>query len=179
MAERRMLSKKIVESDAFLDMPLSAQALYMHLNMAADDDGFISAPKRIQRSCGAKPSDLKALIDKRFILAFDSGVVVIKHWLVHNNIRKDRRQATEYVDEARTLGIKETGAYTLDDNQMTTKWQPNDNQVTDILRANDGIGKDRLGKDSNIYNNTHTRARARGGFPQREYSEETLRRLTK
>ena len=79
MAEKRMFTKKIVDSDAFLDMPLSTQALYFHLNMQADDDGFVNNPKKIQRVIGASADDLKLLIAKRFVLGFESGIIVVKH----------------------------------------------------------------------------------------------------
>ena len=96
MAERRMFAKTIIDSDAFLDMPLSAQALYFHLSMRADDDGFINNPKKIQRVIGGSDDDLKLLIAKRFLLPFESGVVVIKHWKIHNFIRTDRYKPTVY-----------------------------------------------------------------------------------
>lgn len=99
MAERRMFSKKIIDSDAFLDMPLTTQALYFHLSMRADDDGFVSNPKRIRTMVGASEDDLKLLIAKRFVLTFDSGVVVIKHWRIHNYINPDRYIPTTYVEE--------------------------------------------------------------------------------
>ena len=115
MAERRMFAKTIIDSDAFLDMPLSAQALYFHLSMRADDEGFINNPKKIQRMIGALDDDLKLLIAKRFIIPFDSGVVVIKHWRIHNYIRADRLIETNYQDEKAQLSVKENGAYTLID----------------------------------------------------------------
>ena len=113
MSEKRMFAKQITESDAFLDMPLSAQALYMHLGMNADDDGFINAPKRIQRTIGASEDDLKLLIAKAFIIPFETGVVVIKHWLINNYIRSDRKKDTAYPEEMSQLIIKENGSYTL------------------------------------------------------------------
>lgn len=125
MAERRMFSAKIIDSDAFLDMPLSTQSLYFHLNMRADDDGFVNNPKKIQRMIGASDDDLKMLLAKRFILGFESGVVVIKHWRMHNLLRKDRYNPTQYVDEFKTLTLKKNGAYT----DVATTWQPNDNQM--------------------------------------------------
>lgn len=112
MAERRMFAKTIVDSDAFLDMPLSAQALYFHLSMRADDDGFINNPKKIQRMIGASDDDCKLLIMKRFIIAFESGVIVIKHWRIHNYIQKDRYKETLYTEEKRQLAIDEKNAYT-------------------------------------------------------------------
>ena len=128
MAERRMFSTKIVDSDAFLDMPLSAQALYFHLNMRADDDGFVNNPKKIQRMVGASDDDLKLLIAKRFLLAFDSGVVVVKHWLMHNLIRKDRYHPTQYQEEYRTLYLKDNHAYTDHNDGLATTWQPHGNR---------------------------------------------------
>ena len=112
MAERRMFAKTIIDSDAFLDMPLSAQALYFHLSMRADDEGFVNNPKRIQRMIGASDDDLKLLIMKRFILAFDSGVIVIKHWRIHNYIAKDRFTPTVYKEERGELQLDEKNAYT-------------------------------------------------------------------
>jgi len=113
MAERRMFAKTIIDSDAFLDMPLSAQALYFHLSMRADDEGFINNPKKIQRMAGASDDDLKLLIAKNFIIPFESGIVVIKHWRIHNYIRADRLVATKYQEERGQLEVKENGSYTL------------------------------------------------------------------
>lgn len=112
MAERRMFSKQIIDSDAFMDMPLSTQALYFHLSMRADDDGFVNNPKKIQRMVGASEDDAKLLIAKRFILTFDSGVIVIKHWRIHNYIQKDRYTPTTYTEEKAQLTVKEDKAYT-------------------------------------------------------------------
>lgn len=112
MAERRMFAKTIIDSDAFLDMPLSAQALYFHLSMRADDDGFINNPKKIQRMVGASDDDCKLLMMKRFIIAFESGVVVIKHWKIHNYIQKDRYKPTIYQEEMSLLELKGNKSYT-------------------------------------------------------------------
>lgn len=112
MAERRMFAKTIIDSDAFLDMPLSAQALYFHLSMRADDDGFINNPKKIQRTVGASDDDCKLLIMKRFIITFESGVIVIKHWKIHNYIQKDRYKPTIYQEEKSQLYEKDNKAYT-------------------------------------------------------------------
>ena len=112
MAERRMFAKSIIDSDAFLDMPLSTQALYFHLSMRADDDGFINNPKRVQRVVGGSDDDIKLLVAKRFIIPFDSGVVVIKHWKIHNYIQKDRYKPTTYIEEKSTLSVKQNGSYT-------------------------------------------------------------------
>jgi hypothetical protein len=108
-----MFAKTIVDSDAFLDMPLSAQALYFHLSIRADDDGFVNNPKKIQRVINASDDDLKLLIAKRFIIVFESGVIVIKHWKIHNYIQKDRYKETVYREEKNLLEIKKNGAYTI------------------------------------------------------------------
>ena len=112
MAERRMFAKAIIDSDAFLDMPLTAQALYFHLSMRADDDGFINNPKKIQRMIGSADDDLRLLLAKRFLIAFESGVVVIKHWKIHNYIRNDRYKPTIYKEEKAQLIEKENKSYT-------------------------------------------------------------------
>ena len=120
MAERRMFAKTIIDSDAFLDMPLSTQALYFHLNMRADDDGFINNAKKIQRMIGASDDDLRVLMGKNFIIPFETGIVVIKHWKIHNYIRNDRYKPTVYQEEKELLREKQNKAYTLgipDDNQ--------------------------------------------------------------
>lgn len=113
MAEKRMFARSLIDSDAFLDMPLSAQALYFHLNMRADDDGFVNNPKRITDYVGAASDDLKLLLAKRFIIVFDdSGVIVIRHWRLHNTLRSDRYHPTNYQAELSRLCIAENKAYT-------------------------------------------------------------------
>ena len=111
MAERRMFAKTIVLSDAFLDMPLGARCLYMTMGMLADDDGFVNAPRSIMRQCGASDDDLKVLIAKKFVLPFESGVLVIKHWRINNYLQRDRLTPTKYQDELATLTVEENGAY--------------------------------------------------------------------
>ena len=143
MAERRMFAKTIIDSDAFIDMPLSTQALYFHLSMRADDDGFINNPKKIQRMIGASDDDLKMLIAKRFIIPFDSGIVVIKHWKIHNYIRGDRKKETMYPDEMALIEEKSNGAYTLKDD-MTVKCPSSDSQVT--VKCQHRLGEVKLGK---------------------------------
>ena len=142
VAEKRMFTKKITDSDAFLDMPMSTQCLYFHLNMNADDDGFVNNPKKIQRMIGASDDDVRILLSKSFILCFDNGVIVIKHWRMHNTLRKDRYKATTYQEEFNTLGLKENGTYT---------WQPNGNQVATQYR----LEENSLDKDSKDKNNKH------------------------
>ena len=156
MAERRMFTKKIIDSDAFLDMPLSAQSLYFHLNMRADDDGFLNNPKKIQRMIGASEDDLKLLIAKRFVLAFEGGVIVIKHWKMHNWIRKDRYTQTQYIEQLGMLDVKKDGSYTekkeqiLIDNRMSTECQPCVNHVSYHPQPQVRLGKVSIGKDNII-----------------------------
>ena len=109
-----MFAKTIIDSDAFLEMPLSAQSLYFHLSMRADDEGFVNNPKKIQRLICATDDDLKLLIAKRFILAFDSGVIVIKHWKIHNYIQAERFKPTVYQDERNQLIVKDNKAYSIE-----------------------------------------------------------------
>lgn len=113
MANRRMFSMDIVDSDAFLEMPLSTQALYFQLGMRADDEGFLNNAKKIQRMIGASEDDLKLLVAKRFVLAFESGIYVIKHWKMNNYLRSDRFKPTQYEEEKAMLSVKTNGAYTL------------------------------------------------------------------
>ena len=141
-----MFAKTIIDSDAFLDMPLSTQALYFHLSMRADDDGFINNPKKIQRMIGCAEDDLKVLITKRFILPFDSGVVVIKHWKIHNYIRGDRKKDTMYPEEMALLVEKENGAYSLVSDGMSGICQSSDSQVT--VKCPHRVGKVSLSQDS-------------------------------
>lgn len=124
MGERRMFTRKITESDAFLDMPSSTQMLYFHLAMNADDDGFVNNPKKIQKMCGAADDDFKLLIAKSFVILFDSGIAVIKHWKMHNYIQSDRYKPSDYVEEKSMLGIKKNKAYTLDESKMEIRCIP-------------------------------------------------------
>jgi hypothetical protein len=112
MADRRMFTKQIIDSDAFLEMSSSAQALYFHLGMRADDEGFVNNPKKIQRMIGAAEDDLKILMAKRFIIGFESGIIVIKHWKMHNYIQNDRFKPTVYQAERALLSVKDNKAYT-------------------------------------------------------------------
>ena len=138
MAERRMFAKRIIDSDAFLDMPLSTQSLYFHLSMRADDEGFINNPKRIQRMIGASDDDCKLLIAKGFILVFETGVIVIKHWKIHNYIQKDRFKPTICSEEKKEIVTEEDGTYT----QCTRNGYALDTQVR--------IGKVSIGKVNSI-----------------------------
>ena len=135
MAERRMFAKTIIDSDAFLDMPHSTQLLYFHLSMRADDDGFINNPKSIMRNTKCNEDDLKLLITKKFIIPFESGIVVIKHWKIHNYIAKDRYKETKYKDEKALLSLDDNNSYT------------HCIQPVYKMDTQDRLGKDRLGKD--------------------------------
>ena len=136
MAERRMFSKVVIDSDTFLDMPLSAQALYFHLSMRADDDGFVSSPKRIQTYVGASTDDLKILLAKHFLIPFESGVVVIKHWKVHNYIQKDRYKETYYQAEKALLEeAPKTKEYTRKLNVDTSCIQTVSNLDTNCIQT--------------------------------------------
>ncbi|HAP2811192.1 TPA: DNA replication protein [Enterococcus faecalis] len=145
-----MFAKTIIDSDAFLDMPLSTQSLYFHLSMRADDDGFINNPKKIQRMVGCGDDDLKLLIAKRFILVFDSGVIVIKHWKIHNYIRNDRYKPTLYQEEKAELVEKNSKAYTFKTEVLESESHlgiPDDNHVGYQMDTQVRLGKDRLVKD--------------------------------
>ena len=147
MADRRMFAKTIIDSDAFLDMPQSTQLLYFHLAMRADDDGFINNPKSIARNVKCNEDDLKILAMKKFIIPFESGIVVIKHWKIHNYIRADRYKETKYKEEKSRLMLDENKAYSVgipSDNQVTTNGIPSDNQMDTQVR----LGKDSIGKYS-------------------------------
>ena len=138
MAERRMFAKTIIDSDAFIDMPVTARLLYYDLSMRADDDGFVNSPKKIMRMIGASQDDLMLLISKKFLIPFESGVVVIKHWRIHNYIRKDTYNETTYKDEKAMLTLDENKAYKL------TCDEPVYEPSTQVR-----LGKDSLGKDIN------------------------------
>lgn len=138
MAERRMFAKTIIDSDSFLDMPLSTQALYFHLSMRADDDGFINNPKKIMRMVGSNDDEMTMLVYKKFLMTFESGVIVIKHWKIHNLIQKDRYKPTHYTEEFELLEEKENRGYSFG--------LKNDQDC--IQDGN--IGKSRLGKSSQV-----------------------------
>ena len=146
MAERRMFAKTIIDSDMFIDMPMSARLLYYDLAMRADDDGFVNSPKKIMRFVGASMDDMNVLIAKQFIIPFESGVVVIKHWKIHNYIQKDRYKATSYQAEKERLTLK-NGTYYTDDLPDVSNLATECIQDVYSLDTQDRLGKDRLGKD--------------------------------
>lgn len=167
MADRRMFSKQIIDSDAFIDLPVGAKLLYYDLGVRADDDGFVNSPKKVMRISGATQEDFNILVERKFILEFESGVIAIKHWFIHNNIRKDRYHATNYKEEKAQLSFDENNAYTRTPQPKTektensaTKNQDLDNQKTEkpenvatkkaVEPTEVRLGKDSIGKDNNI-----------------------------
>lgn len=164
MAERRMFAKTIVTSDDFLDMPMSARLLYFSLGMFADDDGFVNSPKSIMRQVGASNDDMNLLIAKKYLIAFENGVIVIKHWRIHNYIRNDRYKETNYVEQKQTLFLDENKAYTQSEN--SAKYYINGEEISNgrpmvyQMDTQDSIGKNRVVKDSielsNNYNSSVT-----------------------
>ena len=153
MAERRMMSKSIIKSDTFLDMPATTQNLYFHMLLDADDDGFINAPKSIMRMIGAKDDDMKVLAAKQFVIPFESGVVVIKDWKIHNYIQNDRYKPST-LPERDLLNIQKDKTYTLksDVSRMDTECiqtvSIGKDRLGKVRLGKDRIGKDRVGKDS-------------------------------
>ena len=149
IAERRMFAKTIVTSDAFLDMPPTARSLYMLLCVMADDDGFVNAPRSIMRMSGATEDDIKLLIAKRFVLIFESGVVVIKHWRIHNLIQKDRYKETKYLEEKSLLALDENNAYTEAETTMYPECiQPVSKLEPQVRLVKDSRGKSRVVEDN-------------------------------
>ena len=143
MAERRMFAKTIIDSDAFLDMPVTARLLYYDLSMRADDDGFVNSPKKIMRMIGASQDDLAILCARKFLIPFDNGVVVIKHWRIHNYIRKDTYNETQYKEQKALLELDENNAYRINgDTPYTIRPRIVDEPSTQVR-----LGKDRIGKD--------------------------------
>ncbi len=149
MAERRMFAKTIIDSDAFLEMPTTSQLLYFHLAMRADDDGFVNKPKSLMRMVGCKDDDLKLLFVKKFLIPFESGVVVIKHWKIHNYIRKDTYTETKYKEEKSTLELDENSAYRLvEGSPLQLRDESVTSPSTQVRLGQVSTGKDRLGEDS-------------------------------
>jgi hypothetical protein len=155
MAERRMFAKTIVTSDDFLDMPMSARCLYFTLGMFADDDGFVNSPKSIMRQVGSSNDDMNILIAKKYLLVFENGVIVIKHWRIHNYIQKDRYIETKYVEQKRTLWLDENKAYTT--NESSAKYNVYGKELDNtrsvyILDTQEKkeleLGKDSVGQDN-------------------------------
>lgn len=152
MRNRRMLSVSVVRSDPFLDMPLTAQALYFQLNMEADDDGMVANPRSVIRLIGSSQDDLDTLVQKKFIITFSDGTLVLKHWRVNNTLPKDRYRPTEYRENMSTLYLKDNGIYTLDSNKGTPCIQPVSTPVNTLYsqekRREDKVSKGKGSKEN-------------------------------
>lgn len=161
MASRRMFALTMVDSDAFLDMPTSTRLLYYDLGMRADDDGFVNAPKKICRMTGASEDDLKMLIAKKFIIGFESGVVVVKHWKINNTIRKDCYNETKYIEEKAMLDIDEKGGYSLRYDYVTNLLQDCDGSVvsTETQTRTGKVSKEKNNCSSSEESDCETRRR--------------------
>ena len=159
MAQKRMFDKTITNNDNFLEMPDSTQNLYFHLSMEADDDGFVDNWKSIMRMTGKKEDDLKLLIAKSYIIPFDSGVIVIKHWRINNYLRSDRYNETKYIDEKNQLSIKQNGEYTLEEKELgipggipvvyTEENRIEKNRIEKYSKEENRIVKDNIYSDGN------------------------------
>ena len=170
MAERRMFAKTIIDSDALLDMPTSTQALYFHLSMRADDDGFLNNAKKIQRTIGCSDDDLKLLVAKKFIIPFQSGIVVIKHWRMHNYIQSDRYKQTVYRDEKSLLTVKKNGSYSLESTNLNDVSTLDTECIQDgySLEAQVRLGKDSIGKDNILLSNSYAPKNKKTKKPKEE-----------
>ena len=146
MAERRMFAKTIIDSDAFLEMPISARLLYYDLGMRADDDGFVNSPKKIMKIVGASNDDMNILIIRKFIIPFDKGIVVIKHWKIHNYIRSDRYKPTVYIEEKEMLDLKENDGYVLKNIDGIPNGYQRDTQdsIVKISTVKDSVGEENI-----------------------------------
>ena len=149
MAEKRMFSSNVIDSDAFLDMSPTARLLYYDMGMRADDDGFIDSPKKIMRIIGASDSDLKELIDNGFVLRFESGVIVIRHWYVNNRVRRDTYHETIYTEEKSRLFMEKNNVYQLRNDSVTDTLQTRDEIGSQIRGGEDRLEEDRLGEIKN------------------------------
>ena len=154
MANRRMLNKTVVESDPFFEMPADSQALYMHLVLNADDEGFVGNPETIRRMTGFSKDSLKLLIAKGFLISFQSGVVVVTHWEMQNKIQPSRKTKTIFTDEKGLLIVDEQGKYLIFNNSSEPCQQDADKMSEECQRVADktseqvSIGKDSIDKSS-------------------------------
>lgn len=162
MAERRMFARSVIESDQFLDLPHSAQALYLHLGVNADDDGFVSNYKMIMRCCNAGPSDLEDLIRAGFIIRFESGILVIRHWNISNYIQKDRYTPSLFTEEKALLRMERGKPYTF----LNPQNSPDTPCIHDVSSTDTvcthSIGKESIGKESIGKSNSAKRTGAGG-----------------
>lgn len=187
MAERRMFAKTIIDSDAFLDMPMSARLLYYDLGMRADDDGFINSPKKIMRMTGASNDDMNILIMRKFLIPFDSGVVVIKHWRINNYLRNDRYTETKYLEEKSNLEVDKNGSYTAKNNAGIPVGIPTVS-TGKVRLGKDSIGKDRIEKNIGDADAPHTQGEpiiqtetsdAAAGKKRKQFKKPTVEEIEK
>ena len=164
MAEKRMFTKKVTDDDNFMSLSSSAQALYLHLSMAADDDGFCNQVNLSMFKAHASVQDLEALLAKRYVYQFENGVIVIKHWRMANALRKDRYTPTAFQEELAQLQIKPNGSYTMTDQGVVANWLPDGCQVVAERLPQESIDKNRLDKNSVDENRVSLRAGAREPF---------------
>ena len=152
MAERRMIAKSVIKTDSFIDLPANSKVLYFYLMLDADDDGFVTNPRSIMREIGATQDDMRILLAKQYVLTFETGVIVIRHWKIHNYLRKDRYKPTTCLEEKRQLKMDEKGlVYQMATNGIPSGI-PSGNQVATAGIPLVDVGKDRIGKDRiNIY----------------------------
>ena len=172
MADRRMFHKNVVESDAFLDMPTSAQALYFHIGMYADDDGFVNGPRRIARLIGASNEDLQLLIDNRFLLTFANGVVVIKHWRMANSLKNDRAKMPQYPELAAGIYIKENRSYTDNPAEGAVSLLEHKMRYLESRRNPNGIPTEEKGIERNRTEGNRVEVEAGGFQPEEDHSTE-------
>jgi len=170
MANRRMFSLDIVDSDAFLDMPSSAQNLYFHIGMRSDDDGFCANPNKIIKIVSGSTDDLKLLLAKKFLLECNNGVVVVKHWWMHNTKRKDTYKPSNYLLDNPELKIDEKKAYTFNDKglPLTSRQLSVNEPVTQDKISKDKLSKDNIrinrnrdSKDSSVIDGIHTNLKSK------------------
>lgn len=149
MANRRMFSLDVVGTDKFLELPVSAQCLYFHLGMRADDDGFVSSPKQVLKMLSCAVGDMKALADNGYVIPFESGIIVIRHWRQNNYIQTDRYKKTRYTVEQSTLQLSD-GVYSSDASCIQNIYSPDTRCIQDVsgLYTQVSIGKDSIVKDS-------------------------------
>ena len=164
MAERRMFTKKITDADEFISLPSSTQALYLHLTMSADDDGFNNQIQMAMFKAHASVDDLKIRLAKRFIIQFSNGVIVIKHWRMANALRKDRYTVTAYQEELKMLKIKDNGSYSLENEDVVAEWLPDGCQT--VAACKDSIGNDSV--DKNKENNNIPPTPLKGGAEKKK-----------
>lgn len=175
MADKRMFSKSIIESDVFIELPIKSQLLYIHLNMNADDDGMINRPLAIAKTIDCSKKELDTLIAKRFVIAFDSGIIAIKHWRINNYIRKDTYKPTNYQDEFKQLAIKDNGSYTLACNVKQQSPPPNASESS--ANKNNTHSAEKFEKFWEAYPKKQGKSNARKAFEKLSPNDELFKKI--